>query len=333
MATPIAAHSTDIQINSILIATDFSPASAKALRHAVSIAEHYGAMLFLVHVVSSIGLRMAGPDAIVEATTAAQRDAMFTERQLVASGALAGIHHHVIVRPGDDVWSELQAIVLKEGIDLLVIGIHHRAGFRKVMLGSVAEQIFRQAQCRVLTVGPGAPPEALLKPGSSPGSLLFPTDFSVASLRALPFALSLANVRGNRLVLLHAAIPSFETDGYRTCTVDDAVAMLDAQRALIRERLKGLVAHAHLEVEPAFAACTEDPAGGILRTARSHHAELIVMGLKHRTHVAAICHSPWSIAHDVACGASCPVLTVRSGCSRKSGSGPGNRKDANETLF
>jgi nucleotide-binding universal stress UspA family protein len=312
VATSIAAHSTDIQINAVLIATDFSPASAKALRHAVSIAEHYGARLFLVHVVSSIGLRMAGPDAIVEATTAAQRDAMFTERQLVASGALAGIHHHMIVRPGDDVWSELQAIIRKEGIDLLVIGIHNRTGLKKLVLGSVAEQIFRQAQCRVLTVGPGSPPEARLKAGSSPGSLLFPTDFSVASLRALPFAISLANVRGNRLVLLHAALPSFETEGYRNYTVDDAVTMLDAQRAQIRGRLKGLVAHAHLEVEPAFAACTEDPAEGILRTAKSHHAELIVMGLKHRTRFAAICHSPWSIAHDVACGASCPVLTVRS---------------------
>ena len=332
MATSIAAHSTDIQINSVLIATDFSPASAKALRHAVSIAEHYGARLFLVHVVSSIGLRMAGPDAIADATTAAQRDAMFTERQLVASGALAGIHHHVIVRPGDDVWSELEAIIRKEGIDLLVIGIHHRKGFKKLVLGSVAEQIFRQAQCRVLTVGPGSPPEAVLKAGNSPGSLVFPTDFSVASLRALPFAISLANVRSNRLVLLHAALPSFETNGYRTYTVDDALTMLDTQRAEIRERLKGLVAHAHLEVEPDFAACTDYPAEGILRTARSHHAELIVMGLKHRTHIAAICHSPWSIAHDMACGAGCPVLTVRSGCPQESDTGPRNRKDGDGAL-
>ena len=319
MTASIAAHSTDVQVKSILLATDFSPASEKALCHAVSIAQHYGAKLFLMHVVSSIGLQMAGPGAVVEASTAALRDAMFTERQLVASGALQGIHHRVIVRPGD-VWTELQSLIREERIDLLVIGAHSRTGLKKVVLGSVAEQIFRQAQCRVLTVGPCSPPEARLKPGASPAALLFPTDFSDASLRALPFAVSLANVRGNRLVLLHAAVPSFEIEGYRAYTAEDALKMIAGQEAKVQERMRQLLAQVPLAIEPALVSCTGEPGQGILRTARSLHAELILMGLKSRVHVAAICHSPWSIAHEVVCGAVCPVLTVRSGIPGESAS-------------
>ena len=311
MTTSLAAHLTDVQVKSVLIATDFSPASDKALCHAVSIAQHYEARLFLMHVVSSIGLQMAGPGAVVEASTAALRDAMFTERRLIGSGALQGIHHRVIVRSGD-VWTELQSLIREEGIDLLVIGAHSRTGLKKVVLGSVAEQIFRQAQCRVLTVGPCSPPEARLKPGASPAALLFPTDFSEASLRALPFTISLANVRGNRLVLLHVALPSFEIEGYRAYTAEDALKMLAGQEGKVQERMRRMLAQVPLAIEPALVSCTGAPGQGILRTARSLHAELILMGLKSRMHVTAICHSPWSIAHEVVCGAVCPVLTVRS---------------------
>ena len=46
----------DILLNSVLIATDFSEASEKALRHALAIARHYGAKLYLLHVVSFAGI-------------------------------------------------------------------------------------------------------------------------------------------------------------------------------------------------------------------------------------------------------------------------------------
>ena len=67
---PLVAATGDIELKSVLIATDFSEASEKALRHALAIARHYGAKLYLAHVVSSLAYTLVGPDAVVAATDA-----------------------------------------------------------------------------------------------------------------------------------------------------------------------------------------------------------------------------------------------------------------------
>ncbi len=301
---------TDVQIRSVLVATDFSSASDKALRHALSIARYYNSKLYVTHVVSSVGLNVAGPDAIAQATILALRDATATERQLVASGALGGIRHRVIVRQGD-VWNELQTVIRKEGIDLLVIGTHGRTGWRRLVLGSVAEQIFRHACCRVLTVGPCSPPDARLAPDGAPRPLLFATDFSEASLRALPHAASLANLRRTKLVLLHMLSPVPQVEGNRWYMPNDVVEMRAAAEVAARKRLHDLLANIDLAVEPTFIADFGESAQGILRAARVLHAEIIIMGLRCRSHFDTISHLPWSTAYNVICGAVCPVLTVR----------------------
>ena len=92
-------------------------------------------------------------------------------------------------------------MVGRHAIDLIVLGSHGKHGLKKLVLGSAAEQIFRHADCPVLTVGP-----KVVAPG--PGEvafkhILFATDFSAGSLRALPYALSLAEENQARLALLH----------------------------------------------------------------------------------------------------------------------------------
>jgi nucleotide-binding universal stress UspA family protein len=37
-------------------------------------------------------------------------------------------------------------------VDLIVLGTHGRSGFRRLLMGSVAEAIVRRAKCPVLTV-------------------------------------------------------------------------------------------------------------------------------------------------------------------------------------
>ena len=301
---------TDIHVKSILVATDFSSASQKALRHALSIARHYDAKLYVMHVVSSLGLTMNGPDAIAAATTAAQRDAMLAERKLVEGGDLRDLRHRVIVRPGD-VWNELQAEITEQAIDLVVVGTHGRTGLKRLVLGSVAEKIFRNACCRVLTVGPGSPADAHLEPDGMERPLLFATDFSDSSLRALPHATSLANQRGRNLVLLHVLSPMPKIEGGRCYTASDVVEMRGAAEADARKRLEQLIANVHLAMEPQFVVNFGDPAEGILRVARELRTEVLVMGLRCREHVATVSHLPWSTAYDVVCNAACPVLTVR----------------------
>jgi nucleotide-binding universal stress UspA family protein len=302
---------SDVQIKSVLVATDFSPASEKPLRHAVAIARHYGADFFLMHVVSSLGFTLVGPDAAVTAAELAWRDARQVEHKLVASGDLAGLCHQVIVRDGD-IWTELEEVIRQEGIDMVVVGTHSRKGLAKLVLGSVAEQIFRHASCLVLTVGPNSPAEADIETTGAARPLLFPTDFGEGSSRALPYAISFAKQRGTRLVLLHMLSPVPKVEGNRWYTPRDVEQMREDQQSAARRRLKELIGRtAASHVETVFMVEFGEPAGGILRAAEALHAEAIVMGLNRKAHLEIISHLPRSTAYEVVRRAGCPVLTVR----------------------
>src|SRR5208282_5444485 len=61
-------------------------------------------------------------------------------------------------------------------IDLLVLGTHGRSGVRKLILGSVAEEVFRRAACPVLSVGPNVSCKA--KGEIQFQQILFATDLS-----------------------------------------------------------------------------------------------------------------------------------------------------------
>jgi CO dehydrogenase/acetyl-CoA synthase epsilon subunit len=102
---------------------------------------------------------------------------------------LKDVPHDLIFDRGN-VAQVLDRIIATKKIDLLVMSTHGRAAVQKTLVGSVAEKMFRQAACPVLTVGP----KVAVKPGYT-GELkriLYATDFSVVSLAAAPFAISLA---------------------------------------------------------------------------------------------------------------------------------------------
>jgi nucleotide-binding universal stress UspA family protein len=191
----------------------------------------------------------------------------------------------------------ISKLILKNDIDLLVLGTHGRQGLRKVVMGSAAEEIFRRASCPVLTVGPHAahvPHEF-----ETWKRILFATDFSPGSLRALPYALSLAEENQASLVLLHLVplVPMHEEEQVE---------------AAIRERMRKLVpAEAATWCIPEYAVRFDFPAEGILSVAREREADVIVMGVRKSDHPRTLAHLPWATAHEVVCRAHCPVLTVR----------------------
>ena len=301
----------DIRLKSVLIATDFSEASEKPLRHALAIARHYGAKFYLLHVVTSLGFTLVGPDAVSAATEAVRRDARQLEGTLIQNGALAGLRHEVIVCQGD-VWKELEKVVRQEQVDLLVIGTHGRRGFGKLFLGSVAEQIFRHADCLVLTVGPGSFPSSPVESARAIRPFLFATDFGGASLHALPYAISSANHFGAKLILLHVLPAVLMPEGFRRYTPGDVMQMRESARMASLRRLEELTTqYAELALKPEFMVEFGFPAEKILQAADTLKVDAIIMGLHRSTHIATASHMPWATAYEVVCGAGCPVLTVR----------------------
>jgi nucleotide-binding universal stress UspA family protein len=311
---PDVAPAVDTALKSVLIATDFSKASDKPLRHALAIARHYRANFYLAHIVSSLGYTIAGPEAYRLAGEAAARDAMQLERELVESGSLAGMPHEFIIRQGANIWEELKLVIQQKEADLIAVGTHGRHSFGKLLLGSVAEQIFRRADCPVLTVGPGSYQHSPLENIRPFRPFLFATDFGEASLHALPRAISFANHFGTRLVFLHVApiAPIPEGFHWSKTTTDVRQMQEEVRRGVLRKLEEIASRNGALNAEPEFRVEFGAPSKMILHAAGALGADLIVMGLNRSRLIDTASHMPWATAYEVVRGAVCPVLTVRS---------------------
>src|SRR5271166_6017068 len=192
----------DPRLKSVLIATDLSPVSAKPLHHALGMALHYGAKLYVAHVVSTVPYLIAGPQALAVAYEGASQSIQQLQSDLLHDDSAKGLDCEFIIRYGR-VWEQLHAIIYQKQIDLIVVGTDARRGIEKVLLGSVAEQVFRDASCPVLTVGPHSYQESRVDLTGEIRTYLFATDFGETSLRALPQAVSLASQTNAGLILLH----------------------------------------------------------------------------------------------------------------------------------
>ena len=302
---PMSLISGALKPRSVLIATDFSQPSEKALRHSLALARFYGSRFCLAHVVSSLGLTIAGPDAITACEEAALRDAAQLEASLLGTGALTGIPYKFIVRQGE-LWPELREIMREESTDLLVVGTHGRQGLGKLFLGSVAEQIFRQAGCPVLIFGPRAQPLPLVGSPSRTRTFLFATDFGQGSLRALSQSVAAANHFGAKLIFLNVipAVSHARTEPRK----EQEKAYLAA-----RQRIAELVRKVKLEISPECRVefeSNEPVSERILATAERLQADLIIMGLHPSAQAGVISHFNWTTAYEVICYSSSPVLTV-----------------------
>jgi nucleotide-binding universal stress UspA family protein len=131
-----------LPIKTILVATDFSPMSEHAVRFAGALARDYGARLVAVHVIRAVYAETAvfldDPDR------SAAREALVALR-------VPGVEVDYRLIEGEPV-STIVQVAREIGADLLVMGTHGRGGLLRVLLGSVAAGVLREAPCPVMTI-------------------------------------------------------------------------------------------------------------------------------------------------------------------------------------
>jgi len=299
-----------VTFKNILLATDFSEVSKKAVPYAVAIASRYASKIYFAHVLPPKA-RTPIPIEPLPAELDRERVSAEVEMEIFLQNALVNVPHNVLLENGP-IWDALSDLIQRDEIDLLVLGTHGRGGLKKVILGSVAEELFRLAPCPVLTVGPAVPAE----PAGAKEfrRILFATDFGPASLHALQYAISLATESNARLILLHvvAPVPVVEVGPYWYPGTDLVEQQKTAKERYIG-RLEDLIRpDANLPSKPEFLVDFDFAPDAIVRTAVVSDADLIVMGVNQAASARASAHMPWATAHEVVCHAKCPVLTVRS---------------------
>lgn len=287
-----------IAISNILYLTDFSQASEAALPFATSIAREYGAKIHAFHVLIPAVYTYTTPETAATAVAAQEDEAEANMRHVTAQ--LAGLSHECVIERNSGVWPALDAAVEDFAIDLIVVGTHGRTGAKRLLMGSVAEEIFRRSHVPVLTIGPSE--RRGVHRGGRFHNVLFATDFTEESLAAAPCALSMAQENEARLTLLHVMKEPEEFNKAAEDRISSAMF-----------RLHQIVPGAAQDwCRPDAVVRFGTAADQILKTAKERDADLIVLGVRGNKGVpGAATHIERVTAHQVVAHAPCPVLTVR----------------------
>jgi len=297
MATAPSATS-GVGIHNVLIATDFSHHSAAALNYGLNFAHRYSAHSEVLYVLPTDEYALAGPEALTAAKDAARRDLLDLKATLRRGHAFEeDVDFRVSMLEGSAADCLLEWAREKR-IDLIVVGTHGRGGLGKIILGSVAEKVFRHSPVPVLTIGPH-----IRRPREigSAHCFLAPCDLTPKSHPAIRFACALAKEHNSQLTVLH--VIEHANEGMK----------LDPERVKqeIRQELAGIVGTNAEGVNVHFRIEVGKVSSCILDVATEIDADMIVLGV--RPSSGLLDRFMWPIAYELVREAACPVLTIRGG--------------------
>lgn len=250
----------------IMVATDFSERSDRALRRATLIARETGAALSLVHVVDD-----DQPRSIIDA----EQDTALAllQEQTATLRRLDGVSSQGYVALGTAFSGIVQSVEQAQP-DLLVLGPFRRRVLRDTFIGTTAERTIRQVSCPVLMVN--APPVSAYR------SILLTTDLSEGSQRALEIAASVGIApNAHRSLLLAFDAPVLRLAMSYTIPDEEKKAYLENERAEAARKLAGFLASFRTEhFDSILRHAKATPANEILSVADELSADLIVVGTR-----------------------------------------------------
>jgi nucleotide-binding universal stress UspA family protein len=142
-----------INLNTILVPSDFSECSDEALRYGLELARRFDARLHLLHVVQDPVTQPWAAEGfsvpLFEAVEDWRRQAEARLRAAVPDADRDRVTIACIVATP---YAAILDYAAAHDADLIVMGTHGRGGVSHVLIGSIAERVVRRAPCPVLTV-------------------------------------------------------------------------------------------------------------------------------------------------------------------------------------
>jgi len=285
-----------LRFRSILVATDCTPASEKAVRLGARLAKEFHARFCLVQAISpehyAVDMRGPFPELELQSLQLAREN---LQSYVQHFRELRTVKHREIVEFGSPA-EIIQSNAESNGIDLLVLGSRGRQGLAKLTLGSVAEWAINRLKYPVLVAGPSCENDLL-----PIRSIVVATDLSARAARPAQFASSMAQDYNARLTAIHIP-PKDGTPKEQTRT---------EQR--INKKLHELMPSGCGDrCSLKFEVGSGDIATAILQSARANRANLVVLGARHKAPLAD--HMPRTKLSTIIRESRCPVLLVPTGC-------------------
>jgi nucleotide-binding universal stress UspA family protein len=274
-------------LSRVLLITDFSSCSEAAVPVARLMAETYGGSVTAAHVIFR-DQDLGANEAVIGTP---EEIAGIAERQMAGFMTRNSLAQAESIIAGGPFEEAIATLITEKQFDAVVVGTRGRSGVGKLLLGSVAQRVFNSAPCPVITVSR----KARGGMGSTLNKILYATDLSDISKRALPYALSVA--KANNADLLLACAPD---DSARGEGMEQEFAEWTAFASAAWHRVSQF-------------SLTGDPASGIVGLAASNSVDLIVIGAE-RLSAGPLYrfNVPMSTAYRIVANAPCPVLRVRS---------------------
>jgi len=292
---PVIQNETGLALDNILVATDFTPESEKALAYARALAHQFASRLTLAHI---IDLSVATPPESAVAgfpITEMRRDSAENMERNLNDLGIEGVAAQGKTVESHDPASAIVSLSERTDADLIIVGTHDRHGLSKLILGSCSEDIVRSAKCPVLVIGPEVADKPL---DVAFRTIVFATDLEHNSVEKAAVALAFAKDSIAHVHVIHVIQEQVDT------LTDAFHKYAHAEWALSR-----------LIPDSSYTWCSPKPAVAfgnidqeILKVAKDTQADLIVLGA--RPGVKYL-NRIWSgVVEDVVAKANCPVLTI-----------------------
>jgi nucleotide-binding universal stress UspA family protein len=285
------ANSVAVTFEHILVPTDFSETSQRALEFAKVIAKQGDSELLLLHVDPPVD-PITPPEAawIDVAEVQSQR-----EEQMEQCGAALrseGFRAQTILGIGP-LCSEISSAIKQNKVDLIVLGTRGKKGLERLMLGSDAEAVLRHVGRPVLSIGPEVP--NLKDKTWRIREIICPITLDPRSAEVVAFAHKLAELHQAELVLFYVKGSIDQKEDASWVAFEDAFYRHVPKGSGKRPRLRTGVA-------------SGSPGATIADLAKQRGSDLIVMGAHPASWVAT--HLARGTAAKVLAEAPCPVMTL-----------------------
>ncbi|MFQ5553452.1 MAG: universal stress protein [Thermoplasmata archaeon] len=308
--------SDKVKITRILVPTDFSTSAEAACRLGARLAMRADAKLILFHALPGFDLveevgRGKGKTQVEVLSNVRDRMQGWFET-VVPEEVRRFLSVEVKVKVGEPVPGIAWAVT-RSDVDLILMGTHGRTGLAHLVVGSVTEAVLRTVPVPVLALRPGHEDRT----ATAVRRILWATDLSPVSERAWRYTLTLADLLGADVILLHVIHPN-ELAGLADQPVPPPDRWIERYLAPLERELgsRGR-AVGPLGLHARWKVLVGVPAEVIVRQAQAEEADLIVVGTHGRTGLRHVVLG--SVAETVIRKAPCPVLAVKA--KREGGDG------------
>ncbi|MBB5060950.1 nucleotide-binding universal stress UspA family protein [Granulicella aggregans] len=285
-------------VKKILLATDFSAAADAAFQESLLLCAQFSASLYILNVFDYSSSAPPESGGLFIDLANFREEAKLSLERLIYTARQSGVSCDGTVTTGLAHATILNTMT-SQSCDLVVLGTRAIRGFERLVFGSTAEAVLRNAARPVFTVGPQGGKNRAVRLARD-GVVVFATDFHVATTEAIAYAALFARTLNLPLHCIHVLPRSLDEDKPELPIVQ-----------IITKALQHLTTDINRQNDqPPVCAITygSEISNSVVEYARKHDARLIVLGVRRASFAAS--HVPAHIAYRIIAEADCPVLTV-----------------------